>query len=86
MAALTNVFPRSSLSNEGDRDALLAHPEALVLEGEGIAEGADQINSIRIYWWLIVFPSGFLISTLLALSFLGDGLRDVWAVDDANRG
>ena len=42
MAALTNVFPRSSLSNEGDRDALLAHPEALVLEGEGIAEGADQ--------------------------------------------
>jgi oligopeptide transport system permease protein len=53
--------------------------------GSLIAEGVDQINSIRIYWWLIVFPSGFLISTLLVLSFLGDGLRDVWAVDRANR-
>jgi len=51
--------------------------------GSLIAEGADQINSIRTYWWLIIFPSGFLITTLLALAFLGDGLRDVWAVDAA---
>jgi oligopeptide transport system permease protein len=46
--------------------------------GSLIAEGADQINPIRTYWWLIVFPGGFLISTLLALNFVGDGLRDVW--------
>jgi len=46
--------------------------------GSLIAEGTDQINPIRIYWWLIVFPGGFLISTLLALNFIGDGLRDVW--------
>ena len=37
LPALTDVFARAALSNEGDRDALLAHPEALVLEGDGIA-------------------------------------------------
>ncbi len=44
--------------------------------GSLIAEGASQINPIRIYWWLIVFPGGFLAALLLALNFLGDGLRD----------
>lgn len=48
--------------------------------GTLIAEGADQINPIRIYWWLIVFPGVFLIFTLLALTFVGDGLRDAWDV------
>jgi len=48
--------------------------------GSLIAEGADQINPIRIYWWLIAFPGGFLVSTLLALNFVGDGLRDAWDV------
>lgn len=48
--------------------------------GSLIAEGADQLNPIRIYWWLIVFPGGVLVSTLLALNFLGDGLRDAWDV------
>ena len=33
----------ASVSNEGDRDALLAHPEALVLEGDGIAEGLTRV-------------------------------------------
>jgi ABC-type dipeptide/oligopeptide/nickel transport system permease subunit len=41
-----------------------------------IADGAQQINPIRIYWWLPVFPAGVLILTLLALNFFGDGLRD----------
>jgi peptide/nickel transport system permease protein/oligopeptide transport system permease protein len=48
--------------------------------GSLIAEGAEQINPIRIYWWLIVFPGGMLVLTLLALNFLGDGLRDAWDV------
>jgi peptide/nickel transport system permease protein/oligopeptide transport system permease protein len=48
--------------------------------GSLISEGADQLNPIRIYWWLIVFPGGFLVTTLLALNFLGDGLRDAWDV------
>jgi ABC-type dipeptide/oligopeptide/nickel transport system permease subunit len=46
--------------------------------GSLISEGADQLNPVRIYWWLIVFPGGFLVTTLLALNFLGDGLRDAW--------
>jgi len=48
--------------------------------GSLIAEGAEQMNPIRIYWWLIVFPGGLLVTTLLALNFLGDGLRDAWEV------
>ncbi len=43
-----------------------------------IADGAISINPIRIYWWLIVFPGGLLALTLLALNFVGDGLRDAW--------
>jgi len=48
--------------------------------GTLIAEGVSQINPIRIYWWLIIFPGGVLVTTLLALNFLGDGLRDAWDV------
>jgi peptide/nickel transport system permease protein/oligopeptide transport system permease protein len=48
--------------------------------GTLIAEGVGQINPVRIYWWLIVFPGGVLVLTLLALNFLGDGLRDAWDI------
>jgi oligopeptide transport system permease protein len=48
--------------------------------GTLIAEGVSQINPIRIYWWLIIFPGGVLVATLLALNFVGDGLRDAWDV------
>ena len=44
--------------------------------GSLIAEGAAQLNPIRMYWWLIVCPATMLVTTLLALNFLGDGLRD----------
>ena len=46
--------------------------------GSLVAEGAGQLNPIRIYWWLVVFPSAMLVTTLLALNFLGDGLRDAF--------
>jgi oligopeptide transport system permease protein len=46
--------------------------------GSLIASGAEQINSIRNYWWLIVYPGAALALTLLALNFVGDGLRDAW--------
>lgn len=48
--------------------------------GTLIAEGVGQINPIRIYWWLIIFPGAVLVTTLLALNFVGDGLRDAWDV------
>jgi oligopeptide transport system permease protein len=51
--------------------------------GTLIAEGAAQINPIRIYWWMVLFPVGLLTSVLLALNFLGDGLRD--ALDPRSR-
>jgi peptide/nickel transport system permease protein/oligopeptide transport system permease protein len=48
--------------------------------GTLMVEGVSQLNPIRIYWWLIFFPSGVLVTTLMALNFLGDGLRDAWDV------
>lgn len=48
--------------------------------GTLIADGADQINPIRVYWWLILFPGSVLVLTLLALNFVGDGLRDAWDI------
>ncbi|GAF68400.1 unnamed protein product, partial [marine sediment metagenome] len=39
-------------------------------------EGIKVITPVKIYWWLILFPSMALGITLLALNFLGDGLRD----------
>jgi peptide/nickel transport system permease protein/oligopeptide transport system permease protein len=48
--------------------------------GTLISDGVSNINPIRIYWWLIVFPGGILVATLLALNFLADGLRDAWDV------
>jgi oligopeptide transport system permease protein len=50
--------------------------------GTLIAEGVGQINAIRIYWWLIIFPGSILVTTLLALNFVGDGLRDAWDIKD----
>ncbi|HWN95542.1 MAG TPA: ABC transporter permease, partial [Methylomirabilota bacterium] len=41
--------------------------------GSLLAEGARQINPVRIYWWLLVFPCVTLVVTLLALNFIGDG-------------
>jgi oligopeptide transport system permease protein len=43
-----------------------------------INEGIDAVNPVRISWWLIVFPGLFLTGTLLALNFIGDGLRDAF--------
>ncbi len=48
--------------------------------GSLLAQGVDQINPIRIYWWLVVFPGAALVLTLLALNFVGDGLRDAWDI------
>jgi len=39
------------------------------------ASGTEQINSIRIYWWLIVFPAASWPSPS-SPQLLGDALRD----------
>jgi len=43
LPALRDVFRRSSLSNEGDRDLLLARPEVLELTDVRITEGRTQV-------------------------------------------
>src|ERR1700729_2121959 len=43
LAAAADVYRRASLSNAGDRDNLLAHPEYLVLGSEGLAEGRTHV-------------------------------------------
>jgi oligopeptide transport system permease protein len=39
-------------------------------------EGMQVITPVRIYWWLVVFPSLALGLTLFSLNIIGDGLRD----------
>jgi ABC-type dipeptide/oligopeptide/nickel transport system permease subunit len=48
--------------------------------GSLAADGVRLMNPIRFDWWLVVFPCGALSLTLLALNFLGDGLRDAFDV------
>ena len=43
LPAASDVYRRASLSNAGDRDNLLAHPEYLVLGPEGLAEGRTYV-------------------------------------------
>lgn len=43
LSAATDVYRRASLSNAGDRDNLLAHPEHLILGPEGLAEGRTYV-------------------------------------------
>jgi GNAT superfamily N-acetyltransferase len=43
LAALTEIYRRASLSNPGDRDRLLAHPEYLALEPDGLTEGRTHV-------------------------------------------
>lgn len=40
------------------------------------AEGASSLSPLTKPWWLIAFPGGVLALLLLALSVLGDGLRE----------
>ena len=43
LAAATSIYRRASLSNAGDRDNLLAHPDYLILGPEALAEGRTHV-------------------------------------------
>jgi len=45
--------------------------------GSLLADGAQALNPVKSYWWLLAFPAAAMSATLLALNFLGDALRDV---------
>ncbi|MEQ9616966.1 MAG: ABC transporter permease [Phycisphaerales bacterium] len=46
--------------------------------GNLAADGLSELNPVRVRWWLIVFPCCLLALTLLALNFVGEGLRDAF--------
>jgi len=48
--------------------------------GSLAADGVRLLNPIEFAWWLLVFPCLALSLTLLALNFVGDGLRDAFDV------
>lgn len=54
--------------------------EPMTSWGVLISDGARAIDGAP---WLLVFPAAFLVATLFALNFLGDGLRD--ALDPKDR-
>lgn len=39
-------------------------------------DGVEALSSVRLFWWVVVFPGAALAATLFALNFLGDGVRD----------
>lgn len=46
--------------------------------GSLISKGVPQINPIKIYWWLITFPTCALATLLVCLNLVGEGLRDAF--------
>ena len=46
--------------------------------GVVVSEAVNAVNPVRAYWWMLLWPSVFLVVTLLSLNFLGDGLRDAF--------
>lgn len=52
--------------------------------GNLAADGLPEMNPFKSYWWLLLFPCLLLATTLLALNFVGEGLRE--AFDPKRRG
>jgi oligopeptide transport system permease protein len=46
--------------------------------GSLLKDGAQVINPLDSKWWLLLFPATLMSASLLALNFLGDGLRDAF--------
>jgi len=51
--------------------------------GNLAAEGLSELNTVRSHWWLLFFPCLLLGLTLLAMNFVGEGLREAF---DPKRG
>jgi peptide/nickel transport system permease protein/oligopeptide transport system permease protein len=46
--------------------------------GSLLKDGAQVINPLDSKWWVLAFPATLMSTSLLALNFLGDGLRDAF--------
>jgi len=51
--------------------------------GNLAADGLSELNTYRSNWWLLLFPCLLLGTTLLAMNFVGEGLREAF---DPRRG
>ena len=51
--------------------------EPLPSWGNLAADGLSELNTVRVRWWLLVWPCLFIAITLLSLTFVGEALRDV---------
>jgi oligopeptide transport system permease protein len=49
-------------------------------------DGVEALSSVKLFWWVVVFPGAALAATLFALNFLGDGVRDALDPKLKNRG
>ena len=52
--------------------------EPLPSWGNLAADGLNELNTVRVRWWLLLWPCLFIGITLLALNFVGEGLREVF--------
>jgi ABC-type dipeptide/oligopeptide/nickel transport system permease subunit len=46
--------------------------------GNLAAEGLGELNVVRVRWWVLAAPCVMLAGTLLALNFVGEGLREAF--------
>jgi oligopeptide transport system permease protein len=53
--------------------------------GNLAADGLSEINTYKSHWWLLLFPCLLLGITLLALNFVGEGLREAFDPRRARR-
>lgn len=53
--------------------------------GNLAADGLSEINTYKSHWWLLLFPCLLLGVTLLALNFVGEGLREAFDPKRARR-
>jgi ABC-type dipeptide/oligopeptide/nickel transport system permease subunit len=57
--------------------------EPLPSWGNLAADGLSELNTVRVRWWLLLWPCLFIGITLLALNFVGEALRE--ALDPKRR-
>jgi len=56
----------------------LGVPPPLASWGTLASDAIEALNPVETYWWMLAFPCSALGATLLALNFVGDGLRDAF--------
>lgn len=52
--------------------------EPLPSWGNLAADGLNELNTVRVRWWLLLWPCLLIGITLLALNFAGEGLREAF--------